>query len=61
MGSRKALLEDPSFKAAFNRNNQRIRTMALRFVEETDGTRQALLEIYVATLLNTPYNEFDNH
>lgn len=60
-GSRKALLEDPTFNAVFDRNKQRIRTMALRFVEETDGTRQALLEIYTATVLNTPYNDFDNH
>jgi hypothetical protein len=35
--------------------------MNLRFVEENDPVRQALLEIYVAVTLNTPYNDFDNH
>jgi hypothetical protein len=35
--------------------------MDLRFVEESDPTRQALLEIYAATILKTPYNDFENH
>jgi hypothetical protein len=35
--------------------------MDLRFVEESDPTRQALLEIYVAVTLKTPFNDFDNH
>jgi len=30
-------------------------------VEETDPTRQALLEIYAATVLKTPFNDFDTH
>ena len=39
----------------------RIRDMNVRFVAEADPTRQALLEIYAATVLNTPYNDFENH
>ncbi|MGB3388470.1 MAG: hypothetical protein WBA88_10865 [Pseudaminobacter sp.] len=39
----------------------RIRNMNYRYVEETDQTRQALLEIYVATGLDTPYNDFRTH
>ena len=35
--------------------------MDLRFVEEADPTRQAMLEIYVATVLKTPCNDFENH
>ena len=35
--------------------------MEIRFVEETDPVRQALLEIYVATVLETPYNDFDTY
>jgi hypothetical protein len=35
--------------------------MDLRFVEEADPTRQALLEIYAATVLETPFNDFENH
>ena len=60
-GSRSALMEDEKFVAAFDAAKARIRKMNLRFVEETDPVRQALLEIYVAVVLNTPYNDFDNH
>ena len=60
-GSREALMEDKSFVAAFDDAKARIRKMSLRFVEENDTVRQALLEIYVAVTLNTPYNDFDNH
>ena len=35
--------------------------MDLRFVDEADPIRQALLEIYVAVVLGTPYNDFDTH
>ena len=35
--------------------------MDLRFVEEADPTRQAMLEIYVATVLKIPCNDFENH
>ncbi len=60
-GSRAALMEDDNFVAAFNAAKARIRKMSLRFVEENDPVRQALLEIYVAVVLNTPHNDFDNH
>ena len=30
-------------------------------VEETDPVSQALLEIYIAIALQTPYNDFENH
>jgi len=35
--------------------------MYVRFVREADPTRQALLGLYVAIELETPYNDFDNH
>lgn len=60
-GSRVALMEDEKFVAVFNNAKTRIRKMNLRFVEEVDPVRQALLEIYVAIVLETPHNEFDNH
>jgi uncharacterized protein (UPF0297 family) len=60
-GSRIALMSDAKFVAAFDDAKTRIRKMNLRFVEEADPVRQALLEIYVAIALDTPYNEFDNH
>lgn len=59
--SRAGLMENASFAAAFIAAKVRIRGMALRFVEESDPTRQALLEIYAAVVLKTPYNDFDTH
>lgn len=60
-GSRGELETDPVFGPAFGRAKARIRSMDLRFVEEGDATRQALLEIYAATVLGTPFNDFENH
>jgi hypothetical protein len=60
-GSRADLLQDVVFASAFEVAKRRIASMDLRFVEESDPTRQALLEIYAATVLKTPYNDFDNH
>ena len=60
-GSRADLLKDEAFASTFEAAKRRITSMDLRFVEESDPTRQALLEIYAATVLKTPYNDFDNH
>lgn len=60
-GSRAALALDPDFAAAFAEAKARIRRMDLRFVEEMDPLRQALLEIYAAVELATPYNDFNTH
>jgi hypothetical protein len=60
-GSREALASDPEFAKAFSQAKQRIRQMELRYVSEVDPLRQTLLEIYVAVVLKTPYNDFDTH
>lgn len=60
-GSRGELVKDAEFSSVFTACKARIRQFDLRFVEEVDPTRQALLEIYVATVLNTPFNDFENH
>jgi hypothetical protein len=60
-GSRVALLTNPLFAVAFEEAKRRIAEMDIRYVEEVDSTRQALLEIYVATILKTPFNDFENH
>jgi predicted GIY-YIG superfamily endonuclease len=60
-GSRVALSADFRFAEAFTQAKTRVRGMDLRFVEETDPLRQALLEIYVAVVLGTRYNDFDTH
>jgi hypothetical protein len=60
-GSRSHLMENEAFVRAFAAAKERIRSMDLRFVEEADPVRQALLEIYVSVVLATPYNDFDTH
>jgi predicted GIY-YIG superfamily endonuclease len=60
-GSRAELVEEKEFRSAFESAKDRLRNMNLRFIEETDPIRHALLEIYVAVVLRTPYNDFDNH
>lgn len=60
-GSRVALCAEPVFADAFQQAKARVRDMDLRFVEEADPTRQALLEIYASVVLRTKYNDFDTH
>jgi hypothetical protein len=61
IGGRSSLIEIPEFYLAFTQAKQRIRAMDLRYVEERDPVRQAILEIYVSLCLKTPYNDFDTH
>lgn len=61
VGSRVALLAETAFGEAFKQAKTRVRNMDLRFVEEADPTRQALLEIYASVVLRTKYNDFDTH
>lgn len=60
-GSRAALVNHEIFGPAFVEAKARIAEMNIRFVEEDDPVSQALLEIYIATVLGTPFNDFDNH
>lgn len=60
-GSRKFLAADPTFSAVFIAAKTRVKAMDFRWVEEADPVRQCLLEVYVAVVLQTPYNDFDNH
>jgi predicted GIY-YIG superfamily endonuclease len=59
-GSRAELARDEVFGPIFIACKANIRLYDLRFVEEDNATRQALLEIYTATVLDTPYNDFEN-
>lgn len=51
-------LPDPVFEPAFAASRVRVSQMELRYVREDDPVRQAMLEIYVATALQTRYNDF---
>jgi hypothetical protein len=59
--SRKGLMLNPEFRAAFDSAKARIRKMDFRFVEEPDQNTQALLEIYCTLALNATYNDFNTH
>jgi hypothetical protein len=60
-GGREAMCLDATFAAIFTSCKLRVRNMDVRFVEEIDPIRQALLEMYVAVALKTPHNSFENH
>ena len=60
-GSCADLMLRPEFVAAFRAAKMRISEMDIRFVEEEDPVRQALLEIYAAIALGAMHNDFDNH
>jgi hypothetical protein len=57
-GSRAELVKEEEFALAFSRAKTRLGAMDLRFVEQ-DAVRQALLEIYLAVTLKTPFNDFE--
>jgi hypothetical protein len=54
-------MQDSAFAAAFGAAKVQIASMDIRFVEEAGPVKQALLEIYVATILRTPHNDFETH
>jgi hypothetical protein len=57
-GSREDMLRSAGFNREFEAAKRRIRAMDVRFVRTDDPALQALLEIYAALELRTPYNEF---
>lgn len=61
VGSRADLMTQEPFRLSFDEQKARLRAMDIRTVAEADGNRQALLEMYVAIVLATPYNDFNNH
>jgi predicted GIY-YIG superfamily endonuclease len=60
-GSRAELEKHEVFRPAFIAAKLRVSNMDVRFVEESDPLRQALLEMYVSIALPTPHNSFENH
>ena len=59
--SREGLLANPKFGAAIMAAKLKMREMNYRYVEEQDQVKQALLEIYCAVVLKTPFNDFGTH
>jgi GIY-YIG catalytic domain len=60
-GARKRLWSNPQFQKAFKKAQKRITAMEFRAVQEKNPTKQALLEVYCAVALRTPFNDFDVH
>lgn len=60
-GMRKQLVQDPVFNEVFKSSKLRVSEMDFRFVEEEDQLQQTLLEIYAASVLKTPFNDFETH
>ncbi|MBP2510020.1 hypothetical protein J2855_003668 [Agrobacterium tumefaciens] len=59
--SRDSLMLNAEFVGTFLAQKRRLRELEFRFVEENDPTRQALLEVYVSEVCESPNNDFDNH
>lgn len=59
--SRVDLENDPLFNKEFAKAKLKIKNMDIRYIEVNDPIHQALLEVYIATELQTPYNDFENH
>ena len=57
-GSRKQLMEDELFKAAFDQSKTPIRDMELRFIEIDDPNLQVLFELYASLVLKSKHNDF---
>ncbi len=57
-GGRNELEGTEPFKSAFMKAKEKVQQMDVRFIEEPDSVKQALLEIYVAVSLNTQFNDF---
>ena len=55
------MLANPKFGAAIMAAKLKMREMNYRYVEEQDQVKQALLEIYCAVVLKTPFNDFGTH
>ena len=60
-GSRDELVRDAVFGPAFVNAKTRVAQMEIRYIGVEDALRQALLEMYVAVSLSTPFNDFENH
>lgn len=58
---RKGRTRHPDWDRQFAAAKKRIRRMQIRVVRENRAAPQALLEIYAATALDTPHNDFRNH
>ena len=58
-GLRDLFANDETWRTAFAAAVERIRNMEVRYVEEADPLRHAVLELYAMIELRTPFNTFE--
>lgn len=58
---RQQLVQDEAFDRFFVAAKERVSSMNIKHIEIIDPIDQYLLEVYVAEILATPYNDFENH
>ncbi len=51
----------PRFRSLFTISKTRVAKMDIGFVEIDEANVQVVFEVYAAMVMNTPYNDFDNH
>lgn len=59
--TREKLIKDKNFFGTFTDQSNRVRDMALKFVEISSGDEQYIFEYYASKALDTPYNSFEAH
>jgi hypothetical protein len=59
--TRNALCADPEFAVLFTQAKARVREMSIRYIAIDHPVEQYLFEVYAAEVLNTSYNDFENH
>lgn len=61
VGSRRELVKDPVFAAAFHRHVNLLRDIRVKFVEVRDPLKQYLLELYAHLEYGLELDEFETH
>ncbi|MDW9689294.1 hypothetical protein GHL01_04100 [Sinorhizobium meliloti] len=57
--TRNNLMLNAAFLKEFSKQKERLKSMEFRFIEECDAISQALLEIYVSEVSESPHNDFN--
>ena len=60
-GKRKEIEIHPEFSKLFTVAKQRVAAMQIKYIEINDSVDQYLFEVYASEVLQTPFNDFENH
>jgi hypothetical protein len=59
--TRAEFIADEQFKSVFSVERDRVASMSIKYIEIVDPVDQYLFELYASEILQTPYNDFENH